>query len=497
MVTGTGADPRALLAMATGATLPLREVDRDRAAAEDALAALRRSSDPSRLHLDPGLLAEVDALVDGWRGIDRLLVETAEAVRSSDLLGAIQLRLAGARARAAVTRGVGAHHLLGELRYAAAGSPAVVAGWFARLSPAELALLEAHGGARLGRLDGVPLAVRDRVNRRLVAGELERLRAEVDADGWVQRNLGLPFVADGWSDAHEADLARIHSLEQLLEADLVLAFDPAGDGRAVAAYGDPDAADHVATIVPGISNHLGNLGDTLRSARFLRDAARDRRDGTVATIAWLGYDTPGSLGNHTHELVTEATHGERARDAARDLTRFLAGLDATRAAAGSAASDPAHVSVIGHSYGSRVLGEALTIGDIEVAEAVAVGAPGMGVDHVGEWDLPDGTVVWAESAGTPSAGWWLPGGGDDPVAHVPLHGRNPDDPAFGARGFDVTGASGHSDYFARGTSDGEPPMSLRSLAAIVAGQTPAPDTDRVALELAPGPLGEPPTGEAA
>lgn len=497
MVTATGADPRALVAMASGATDQLRAMDRDRTACEDAMAALRRGSDPSRLHLDPGLLAEADALVDGWRRIDRLLLDTAAALGRNDLLGVLLLRLAGLRARADLARGVQTEHLLGELRYAAAGPPTVVAGWFARLSPAELALLEAHGGTRLGRLDGAPLALRDRVNRRLVAGELERLRAEVDADGWLQRNLGLPFVADGWRDAHEADLARIHSLEQLLAADLVLSFDPAGDGRAVAAYGDPDAADHVATIVPGISNHLGNLGDTLRSARFLRDAARDRRDGTIATIAWLGYDTPGSLGNHTHELVTEATHGERARDAARDLTRFLDGLDATRAAGSRAAAEPAHVSVIGHSYGSRVLGEALTIGDIELAEAGAVGSPGMGVDHVGEWDLPDGTVVWAESAGTPNPDWILPGGGDDPIAHVPLHGRNPDDPAFGARGFDVTGATGHSDYFARGTSDGEAPMSLRSLAAIVTDQAPRPDTDQVALELAPGPLGEPPTGEAA
>jgi hypothetical protein len=259
----------------------------------------------------------------------------------------------------------------------------------------------------------------------------------------------------------------------------------------VAAYGDPDEADHVATIVPGISNHLGNLGDTLRNVRFLHEAARDRRDGSVAAIAWLGYDTPGSLGNHTGELVTTATHGERARDAARDLTRFLAGLDATRTTGGGPTADPAHVSVIGHSYGSRVLGEALTIGEIHLAEAVAVGSPGMGEDHVGEWDLPAGTAVWAESAGTPDADWWLPGGGDDPVAHVPLHGRNPDDPAFGARGFDVTGASGHSSYFARGTNPGDHPMSLRSLAAIVTDQTPGPDTDHVTLELAPGPLGEP------
>ncbi len=301
----------------------------------------------------------------------------------------------------------------------------------------------------------------------------------------MQRNLGVPFVADGWSDAHEADLARIHSLEQLLEADLVLAFDPAGDGRAVAAYGDPDQADHVATIVPGISNHLGNLGDTLRNTQFLRDAARDRRDGSVAAIAWLGDDTPGSLGNHTHELVTQATHGGRAGDAARDLSHFLDGLATTRVAT------PAHVSVIGHSYGSRVLGEALTLGDVELAEAVAVGSPGMGVDHVSEWDLPADTVMWAESAGAPDARWWLPGGGDDTVAHVPLHGRNPDDPAFGARGFDVTGATGHSSYFAHGSSDGEPSMSLRSLAAIVTDQTPRPDTDQIALELAPGPLGEP------
>lgn len=480
-MTTTRVDSQQLTAWARHARGRLRRIDRDRATTEDAVAALRRGTDPGRVRLDAGLLAEVDAAVDAWRAVDRLVLAVADAVRRSDLAGAVTLQLSTARAHAATSRDTSAEHLLGELRHAATGPPTVVASWFAQLDVRERDLLARHGGRRIGSLDGIPLAVRDGVNRRLVEGELQRLRAEVDSDGWWERNVDVPGLADGLHDAHVADLARIRSLEALLDADLVLLFDPAGDGRAVAAHGDPATADHVATVVPGISNHLGNLRGTLDDARHLQRVAADSRSGTVATIAWLGYDTPGGIGNHTHELVTEATHGDRARDGARDLTRFLHGLQQVRT------DGPAHVSVIGHSYGSRVLGEVLSRGEVVLDQAVAVGSPGMGVDHVGEWDLPARTTVWAESTGTPDGSWWLPGGGDDPVAHVPLHGRNPDDPSFGARGFDVTGSAGHSAYFAHQPGTGKPSRSLRNIAAIVTGQQPTPDADHV--EVAPGPSG--------
>ena len=58
--------------------------------------------------------------------------------------------------------------------------------------------------------------------------------------------------------------------------------------------------------------------------------------------------------------------------------------------------DGPHVTVVGHSYGSVVLGRALRDQGLEVTDAVAVGSPGMGVDDAG--DLGDGSSACGPAA---------------------------------------------------------------------------------------------------
>src|SRR5699024_9488973 len=89
----------------------------------------------------------------------------------------------------------------------------------------------------------------------------------------------------------------------LLDADLVVEFDPTGDGRAVVAWGDPERTDTVATFVPGMSSSLATMGSVMADARALHDELgmlvddriADADTPTSATIAWLGYDAPSGL----------------------------------------------------------------------------------------------------------------------------------------------------------------------------------------------------------
>ncbi|MFB4299342.1 alpha/beta hydrolase [Actinomadura sp. NTSP31] len=61
------------------------------------------------------------------------------------------------------------------------------------------------------------------------------------------------------------------------------------------------------------------------------------------------------------------------------MTAFVDGVRQTQGGAGQ----HRHVTVIGHSYGTRLIGEAATHGNgLRVDDMVAVGSPGMGVDNV-------------------------------------------------------------------------------------------------------------------
>ena len=232
----------------------------------------------------------------------------------------------------------------------------------------------------------------------------------------------------------------------------LLVFDPQRDGLIVEVFGDLAAAAHLAVLVPGVGNALADY-----EANFRSNAARlyaRLRGSDAAVVAWLGYDTPDHL---AAAAVSAAT------DAARPLARFLDGIRGP---------GPVHTSLIGHSYGSAVVGRALADG-LEVDEAVFIGSPGVGVDRVSDLDLPAGTRVWAGRAPA------------DPIRFAraieciemtpvcypstdrPFFGTYPVEPSFGAIRFPVGNPpleEAHSSYFADGL------VSLRNLAFIITGR---------------------------
>jgi pimeloyl-ACP methyl ester carboxylesterase len=158
-------------------------------------------------------------------------------------------------------------------------------------------------------------------------------------------------------------------------------------------------------------------------------------------IAWLGYDTPQGVGR-------TAAREELARAGATALDRFSTDLATMR--------PNAKVTVIGHSYGSVVVGLAAADLSSQVKDLVVVGSPGMGVSRAA--DLHTSANVWA---GQSTQDWidWLPafqvwGAG---------HGTMPTTPGFGDRIFGTKGVTDHDQYLAPGT------QSLGNIADIVDG----------------------------
>jgi hypothetical protein len=231
-----------------------------------------------------------------------------------------------------------------------------------------------------------------------------------------------------------------------------LAFDARGTGRVVQVFGNLATADRIAVLVPGVSTTADNFETGLDGVRDrapavqaldLYDASRASTPGQhVAVIAWLGYDAPQGVGR-------TAAREELARAGATALDTFTKDLAIMR--------PTARVTVIGHSYGSVVVGLAAAALPSQVKDLVVVGSPGMGVSQAA--DLHTKAHLWA---GQSAQDWidWVPafqmwGAG---------HGTLPVTPGFGASVFGTNGVIDHDHYLAPGT------QSLGNIASIVLGR---------------------------
>lgn len=291
-------------------------------------------------------------------------------------------------------------------------TPEEVAEHFAALDPELARQLALDYPDVVGNLDGAPIELRYAANARAIEQEIERLEAE------------------GVDDDDE----RLAMLRELDDPDRrFLLFDPEGDGRIAEVFGDLDSAENIAISVPGMDNELNNYSGA--NAERLQQQGADL-GGDVATIQWLGYDTP--------EGITAATGGP-ADAGAEDLPGFLDGIRAQRP------GDDPHTTVIGHSYGSLVTGKALKDQGLDVDEVVFIGSPGTGVNDAD--DLGTDAEIWAGRAN------------GDIVGSLPAHGEDPHDVGFGSIRFHTGAISGHSSYFNEGSE------SLNNMAQIVLGNT--------------------------
>ncbi len=257
----------------------------------------------------------------------------------------------------------------------------------------------------------------------------------------------------------------------------LLRFSTADKGRLVEVRGDLAAATHMVVMVPGMTNELANVDENFRprSNRLYEElVARARPGEQIAVVMWLGYRNPNAF----PEAPLAATSA-MARRGAVTLNADLAAIRAT--------GTNAKITVVAHSYGTVVAGEAMDRG-IAADRVVVVGSPGMNASSRASLGSPS-TQLYASSVGTePSAAvgvvravgslasYNVPTGlmavdiatGRDWAAatsHVGLHGADPAQTEFGATAFPSSG-SGHSAYFEARS------LGLANIALVSLGRQP-------------------------
>ena len=232
------------------------------------------------------------------------------------------------------------------------------------------------------------------------------------------------------------------ALAELGDTGLLLGIDPAEDGKAIIAIGNPDTADNVVTYVPGTGSDLSNIdGDMNRTQTMVNDANGLCPDERTAGILWLGYDSPGS--------VPEAGSPSYASDAVGDLSDFQGGLRVTHEG-----GTPSHNVILGHSYGTTVIGYAASRAGLDVDEIVLVASPGVGVNSADDLGIP-ADHVWATTASDDPI-WLAADAGAFATTVVPppisFFLGDPTDDDFGANVFASDGGPGlsndaHSEYW--------------------------------------------------
>ncbi|KRB76959.1 hypothetical protein ASE01_09320 [Nocardioides sp. Root190] len=253
------------------------------------------------------------------------------------------------------------------------GDPERLNAWWLSLTRAQRAALSTEIPHRVGNANGIPARDRDEANRAALTSDL---------DYWAQRDGDSQLSGEERSAAENA----AHIQEQIDEyrAELdpltgrellhLLVYAPgshSGDGAVAIAFGDPDKADHVSVNVPGLTSETSSTDGNLDKTHDLHRAALDEDNGSVSSIYWLDYDAPSGnpikpweipdLGGVALTVKADAG-GERFAD-------FIDGLR------GSDEGDRAHLTAIGHSYGSTAVGHGLQDG-AEVDDAILIGSPG-------------------------------------------------------------------------------------------------------------------------
>ncbi|GAB3972334.1 alpha/beta hydrolase [Plantactinospora veratri] len=358
--------------------------------------------------------------------------------------------------------------------------PAEVKKWWDSLSPAQRRYVMSEYPELIGSLDGVPVASRDIANRIVLDRELDGLtqrRSDLDAReahirAMVEQGRGAELYPDAGNPAGAAlaELEKIKEERERIDGNLrglnkiddrledpgkprayLIGLSTADDGRAIVSVGNPDAADNVLTYVPGTGAELSKVGgDIDRADRMALDAKEVDPSQETASLLWLGYDAPDSI-------AWNAPFDGSAESGGPELNQFQNGLRATHD------GEPSRNVVLGHSYGSTVIGHAATGAGINADAVVFVGSPGVDTNSATELKGVSPHEVWASRAE------------HDVIKRVPdwdiAHGNDPTREDFGGQVFRSSPgnpddeAGTHSAYWDDGNE------ARRNIAYIATGQT--------------------------
>ena len=213
------------------------------------------------------------------------------------------------------------------------------------------------------------------------------------------------------------------------DARLMLLDLTSGDRpHAAIAIGDPDTATHVSVTTPGLNTPVrGAMASMTSEAVALQRETQRQLAGagkpgeSAAAIAWIGYDAPQIPGPgigvgkpgvplipglplslnpldvaHSELGAYQVSHDGMAKTGAVNLARFYDSVQAARD------TGPAHLTAIGHSYGSLTTGLALQVpGNHGVNDAIFYGSPGIEASTPAQLHLAPGHVFAMETPDDP------------------------------------------------------------------------------------------------
>lgn len=326
----------------------------------------------------------------------------------------------------------------------------------------------------IGNHPGMPFADRNHYNRMYLdelqqanQAEIDRLRAE--HPDWASGDSGAPSEEwQSWKAEWDAANQTRQGYEQVDKAlqsnDGLPRFLATIDsqGHAAVSINNPDTAKRNATFVPGTGQDLSRLEFSTDKSRAMLEATmnadRSLQPGDVSVTTWMGYDRPMNV-------ITDAPSTSYAHNGAGALEDFQAGLRVSHN--DGAAAGPSVNTVIGHSYGSTLVGAAGLDGHhLDANNVVAVGSPGVLADHASDLSLPAGTHVFATRAENDLIGIATYATlGPDPMAQqfggIPFEAAPGDPWPFGAPSIGA-----HSSYW-----DSMENPALINMGRIIAGRT--------------------------
>lgn len=248
--------------------------------------------------------------------------------------------------------------------------PEEVNTWWHALTPSQQARVKEWFGNSIRNLDGIPISIRNKLNLTVLQREISRLR-----NCWYDENGVLHTDLDKLTDLQTLQTT-LHDHPDLI----LLLLDTTSSSRTVLAAiakGDVENAERVGVTVGGINTSVRASVDGMAREAIaqynqtvhLRNIGNIAHPDSVATIAWLGYESPGANLNATSDAM--------AHTGATSLNRFYHGLAATT-------NNPdQQIVAFGHSYGSLTTSLALQQG-APVHDVVLYGSPGAEVTNASQ-----------------------------------------------------------------------------------------------------------------
>lgn len=368
----------------------------------------------------------------------------------------------------------------GQPTVPAAGSkPGDVNAWWQGLNQDQKKQYTDLYSQQVGALDGVPAAARDYANRQVLPNLIQQTQDQLDQlkANQPQFDSANPGQKDSESGVTDADvkysndlvawsgqvndttakLGGLNAIQNVIGPNqpfptsdvpalvglpggtppkFLLGVDANDLGHAIIASNNPDAANNVVTLVPGMNTRIDDLNVNWYTQRTdqLVGSATQAGGPSTSVISWLNYTTP-------QDPSWNGLSSTPATNAAPGLIQFQQGLDVTHGS-----PDPL-VTWLGHSYGTDVIGQAALatpggLGSLGVTNVIVAGSPGMNVARASDLGVQN---VWATEAT------------NDVIQFSPpfVHSIDPTGPAFGANVFDagagspdlLPGRAAHSSYF--------------------------------------------------